>query len=138
MKFPISRILCTLAGLTAVLGSQPTLADDSEVFTSSISTTGAGARPNVLFVIDTSGSMDSEVTVYDPAQSYTGSCDAGYVYWGTTNTSVPAGRPTSLGGAGCRSLGAPTPSGGYVIDREVLGMFPLDSASRHAHITSDS
>ncbi len=89
MKFPISRILCTLAGLTAVLGAQPTLADDSEVFTSIIFTTGAGARPNVLFIIDTSGSMDSEVTVYDPAQSYTGSCDAGYVYWGTANSSVP-------------------------------------------------
>jgi hypothetical protein len=29
-------------------------------------------RPNVLFVIDTSGSMDSEVTVYDPAQSLHG------------------------------------------------------------------
>ena len=77
----ISRILCTLAGLVALLGSPPTLADDSEVFTSSSFTTSTGTRPNVLFVIDTSGSMDSEVTVYDPAQTYTGSCDANYVYW---------------------------------------------------------
>src|SRR5262245_37641032 len=89
MKFPISRILCTLAGMAAVLGSQPTLADDSEVFTSTTFTTGAGARPNVLFIIDTSGSMDSEVIVYDRNVTYTGSCDAGYVYWGTSNTAVP-------------------------------------------------
>ncbi len=89
MKFPKSRILCTLVGLTAVLGAQPTLADDSEVFTSSMFTTGVGARPNVLFIIDTSGSMDSVVTVYDRTQTYTGACDAGYVYWATANSSVP-------------------------------------------------
>ena len=51
MKSPVTRILCTLAGLTAMLGSQPSLADDSEVFLSSTFTTGAGARPNVLFIM---------------------------------------------------------------------------------------
>ena len=89
MKSPVTRILCSLAGLTAMLGSQPSLADDSEVFLSSTFTTGAGARPNVLFVMDTSGSMDSEVIVYDRTKTYTGSCDAGYVYWGTSNSDVP-------------------------------------------------
>ena len=89
MKFPTSRILCTLTGLAAVLGAQPTIADDSEVFTSSAFTTGAGARPNVLFIMDTSGSMDGEVIVYDPLKTYTGSCDAGYVYWGTNNSDTP-------------------------------------------------
>ena len=75
----------------AVLGSQPTLADDSEVFTSSAFTTGDSARPNVLFIMDTSGSMDSEVTVYDPAMTYTGTCDAGYVYWATVEHIRSAG-----------------------------------------------
>ena len=98
MKSPVTRILCSLAGLTAMLGSQPSLADDSEVFLSSTFTTGAGARPNVLFVMDTSGSMDSEVIVYDRTKTYTGSCDAGYVYWGTSNPAMSrqtAPRPTA-------------------------------------------
>ena len=89
MKFPTSRILCTLTGLAAVLCAQPTIADDSEVFTSSAFTTGVGARPNVLFIMDTSGSMDGEVIVYDPPKTYTGSCDPGYVYWGTSNSDTP-------------------------------------------------
>ena len=88
MKFPISRILSTLTGLAAVLCAPPTIADDSEVFTSSAFTTGVGARPNVLFIMDTSGSMDGEVIIYDPLKTYTGSCDTGYVYWGTANNST--------------------------------------------------
>ncbi len=81
MKFLNSRILCVLVGLAAVLGAQPTLADDSEVFTSSSFKTGAGVRPNVLFIIDTSGSMDSEVITYDPTVTYSGTCDKNYIYW---------------------------------------------------------
>ncbi|MGB7934831.1 MAG: PilC/PilY family type IV pilus protein, partial [Gammaproteobacteria bacterium] len=42
-------------------------------------------RPNVLFIIDTSQSMDTEVQSdkpdYDPSQTYTGSCDASRIYW---------------------------------------------------------
>ena len=81
MKFPITRILSVLVGLAAVLGAQPTMADDSEVFTSASFKTGAGVRPNVLFVIDTSGSMDSEVITYDPTITYAGTCDNNYIYW---------------------------------------------------------
>ena len=77
MKFPTSRILCTLTGLAAVLCAPPTIADDSEVFTSSAFTTGVGARPNVLFIMDTSGSMDGEVIIYDPLKTYTGSVRRG-------------------------------------------------------------
>ena len=90
MKFPTSRILCTLTGLAAVLCAQPTIADDSEVFTSSAFTTGVGARPNVLFIMDTSGSMDGEVTSMIGPRPIPGSCDAGYVYWGTRQFCHPA------------------------------------------------
>ncbi len=89
MKSPLSRILCTLAGIASVLGAPPALADDSEVFLSSTFTTGSGVRANVLFIVDTSGSMDSEVITYDPTQTYAGSCDANYVYWDTSNNSTP-------------------------------------------------
>ena len=108
MKFPISRILCTLAGLAAVLGAQPTLADDSEVFTSSTFTTGVGARPNVLFIMDTSGSMDSEVTVYDPTKTYTGSCDAA-TSTGATANSNPSRRTAPPPRASSRWMQQPLP-----------------------------
>ena len=87
MKTSITRILCTLAGLVAVLGAPaPAVADDSEVFTSSDFVTGNSVRPNVLFIMDTSGSMDSEVTVYDPTKTYDGPCSTAYVYWGDCNS----------------------------------------------------
>jgi type IV pilus assembly protein PilY1 len=76
-----SRLLLTAFGILASVASQPTLADDSEVFTSSSFTVGAGVRPNVLFVIDTSGSMNSDVILYDPTVTYTGSCDSASIYW---------------------------------------------------------
>ena len=86
MKFATSRFLCTLVGLAAVLGPQPTFADDSEVFTSSSFTSGAGVQANVLFIIDTSGSMDSEVRLYDSTKTYTGKCDPADIYWSTSST----------------------------------------------------
>ena len=92
MKFPNSRILGVLVGLAAVFGAPPTQADDSEVFTSSAFKAGAGIRPNVLFVIDTSGSMDTEVITYDPKVTYDGTCDKNYVYWrpaATDDNSTP-------------------------------------------------
>ncbi len=78
-----------------MLGSQPTLADDSEVFTSASSSTGAGARPNVLFIIDTSGCMDSEVNVYDRTTTYTGVRRRTIVYWGDRQQRRPAGLPAT-------------------------------------------
>jgi hypothetical protein len=67
MKSKLARLLCTIVGLVAVLGSAPqAVADDSEVFTSSAFVAENSILPNVLFIMDTSGSMDAEVTVYDP------------------------------------------------------------------------
>jgi type IV pilus assembly protein PilY1 len=86
MKFPISRLLGAFVGLIAMLGSQPAVADDSEVFTSSTFTSGQGVRANVLFILDTSGSMTSEVRLYDPDQNYAGDCDTNYIYWSTSRT----------------------------------------------------
>jgi type IV pilus assembly protein PilY1 len=56
----------------------PAQADDTELFVAT--STGAGIRPNVLFIIDNSGSMGTDVVTqgpYDPTYTYTGgSCDA--------------------------------------------------------------
>ncbi len=81
----LSKISSALIGVVAVL-SAPAQADDSEVFTNS-TFLATGVRPNVLFVVDTSGSMETEVeNVYDPTKTYDGSCSAGRVYWRMENT----------------------------------------------------
>ena len=91
MKPLNSRILSTIAGCLAVFlsASPAAVADDSEVFTSASFTAGAGVRPNVLFIIDTSGSMDGAVNVYDGSVTYSGSCDTTLIYWQTDNSSRP-------------------------------------------------
>lgn len=91
MKTSYSRLLCTIVGVLAMFGSQPTFADDSEVFTSSSFTSG-GVQANVLFIIDTSGSMDAEVILYNSATNYTpptGGCDPAYIYWQAGTHSTP-------------------------------------------------
>jgi type IV pilus assembly protein PilY1 len=61
-----------------------TFADDTEIFEST-PTNAAAARPNILLIIDTSGSMvDNTVTQamdYDPITRYAGSCALDDIYW---------------------------------------------------------
>src|SRR5262245_51196805 len=72
-----------LAGVTAI----PVHADDTEIF---VGRSDNYTDPHVLFVIDTSGSMDTIVNflAYDPATTYAGSCNQARVYW-TTDGSEP-------------------------------------------------
>ena len=73
-----------LASVMAAVMSVPIMADDTEIYLGDIDFS-TDIRPNVLFIIDTSQSMDTDVTStipsYDPAQTYSGSCDAGRVYY---------------------------------------------------------
>ncbi|HKW84887.1 MAG TPA: hypothetical protein VJN68_14140, partial [Burkholderiaceae bacterium] len=97
MKFA-PRLLLTAVGALATMVAPPSFADDSEVFTSSSFTVGSGVRPNVLFIIDTSGSMDSDVLLYDPTVTYTGTCDSAAIYWvqtTSTDSTPPAGTCTA-------------------------------------------
>src|SRR5688572_28841323 len=78
-------------GLWAALSGAPALADDVELFVGSAFSSNQ-ARPNILFILDDSGSMANEVYTqvpYDPAGTYTGDCNVNRVYW-TTATSVPS------------------------------------------------
>jgi len=69
-------------------------ADESEIFV------GAGnivssERPNILFIIDTSGSMSTNVVTqvpFDPATTYPGSCNANRVYFqlGSNSSNPPS------------------------------------------------
>jgi type IV pilus assembly protein PilY1 len=84
----ISKLTSAVIGALAIVAGGPVFADDSEVFTSA-AFSSSGVLPNVLFIIDTSGSMDTEVNLYDPNAVYSGPCPAGRVYWQTTNTEAP-------------------------------------------------
>jgi type IV pilus assembly protein PilY1 len=81
MKQNNSRLFALVGtiALTVISGS-PAVADDTEIFISQ----GTGAQPNIVLILDTSGSMDSAVTTqppYDPNVTYAGSCDPGRTYW---------------------------------------------------------
>jgi type IV pilus assembly protein PilY1 len=100
MNSRLLTLMLTLAGATA-LGTSfvgTARADDTEIFFGANSNPAA-SRPNILFVIDTSGSMGSLVTTqmpYDPNTNYSGSCRPDRVYWTTgTNASAPPGCGTS-------------------------------------------
>lgn len=71
--------------LYGVLCSAPVLAEDIEIYSSSIDATDAAAA-NILFVLDTSGSMGAELTStypnYDPTITYLACFDASRVYMG--------------------------------------------------------
>lgn len=75
-------------GLFIVSFTVPVLAEDIEIYTGDLSQ--SNVRPNVLFVMDTSGSMSGQVTItvteagsgpYDPTFTYTGSCDSTKIFW---------------------------------------------------------
>jgi type IV pilus assembly protein PilY1 len=83
------RSLCT--GLLLTLAAGAALADDTEIF---FNTNVNGANANVMFILDTSGSMNDVVTsqvAYDSTQTYTADRCAGNfatdrVYYGTGGT----------------------------------------------------
>lgn len=75
---------CLLSGAAAMLSlaiGSPALADDTELL---LVNPASAPAPNVLFILDTSGSMTTEVETVEPYNSnnpYTGSCDANRLYW---------------------------------------------------------
>jgi type IV pilus assembly protein PilY1 len=78
--------------LLAVFTCLPVLADDAEIYQSQPS---KDARPNVLFIMDTSGSMDTSVVLtpppYDPNTTYTSQgCDETRIYWSEGDDGVPS------------------------------------------------
>lgn len=77
------RLRAAAAGLLGtLLCSVPVLADDTEVF---VNPAAGAAQPNILLVLDTSGSMSARVELpkppYDPARVYAGACESGQLYF---------------------------------------------------------
>ncbi|HED34770.1 MAG TPA: hypothetical protein ENJ08_11280, partial [Gammaproteobacteria bacterium] len=91
MCAPGKRIsIIFIVSLCIFLSAPPLYADDTEVFFNDGATTGI--NPNVLFVVDTSGSMGSTLSItpdYDPATIYPGTCSSTRLYW-NPNGGVPA------------------------------------------------
>ena len=84
LNINIKRRVTLFILVVTTLTGFPLLADDTEIYLGDLGFS-ADIKPNILFIIDTSGSMSTDVTVttsaYDPATIYTGDCDAARIYW---------------------------------------------------------
>ncbi len=83
MNKTANRLLSFAAAAALGATSCAAIADETEIF---VGTGNAvtGQRPNILFIIDTSGSMDTQVLTqeaFNPATTYTGPCNTGRVYY---------------------------------------------------------
>lgn len=89
------QLLAALLGTALALGPVlPLQADDSEIFLSDRSVTATNA--NVLFVIDTSGSMNTLVDTqapFDPGTVFGGCYRSDALYYSTTGTLPPCDSP---------------------------------------------
>jgi len=83
-KITWMSVSCIFAMLTGL----PALADDTELLLANPSPS-LRPKPNVMFILDTSGSMQTEEETtepYDSGQSYAGNCAAASYYWAKTDT----------------------------------------------------
>lgn len=84
MNTDFKKIQWLAAGTAfSVLAGAPVLADDTELLLQN-QATAAQNKPNIMFIIDTSGSMGTEEEIkepYDPNQTYSGDCDTDKLYW---------------------------------------------------------
>ncbi|MBK7252059.1 MAG: VWA domain-containing protein [Gammaproteobacteria bacterium] len=83
----------TLGALLATSAGLPALADDTEIYHSQAAMTGA--QPNVLFILDTSGSMDTTVIPtappYDPNTTYASAgCSSDRIYYSVNSDTAPS------------------------------------------------
>jgi len=72
-------VSCAVAMLTGL----PAVADDTELLLVNPDPKSA-PKPNVMFILDTSGSMtttQSTISPYDSATTYGGDCDTSRIYW---------------------------------------------------------
>ncbi len=82
------QILCrTALSLMLGLATVVSLADDTELFVTGFDAPASCENPNVLFMIDTSRSMDSEVMTqvsWNPEQTFSGCFDSNSYYYSAT------------------------------------------------------
>ncbi len=80
-----TRFSWVIVGIALTLGSMPSaFADDTELFFTEYVAEETEANPNILFVIDTSGSMSENVLTqeaWDPDRIWSGPYDSNRIYW---------------------------------------------------------
>jgi type IV pilus assembly protein PilY1 len=95
---PISKRLAlgSVGILSALAATVPASADDTELFLGAANSVNT-AQPNILFIIDDSGSMGGLVSTqanYDPKKTYSGACGSGQVYYSTTGSAPDCSTPS--------------------------------------------
>ena len=93
------RTLPLLFTVALLCLSAPVLADDIEIFISTDGQTTACEAPNVLFIIDTSASMEADVITqepWDPAKTYEGCFNTTRVYYSESGITPYCGFDTTV------------------------------------------
>jgi type IV pilus assembly protein PilY1 len=94
MKTFQHRVGSLLLGGLLSLAASGAMADDTELFIASANPLLTGVQPNILFVYDNSGSMESEVITqlpWNPDTTWTGCYDSNRLYWSTGSTAPACG-----------------------------------------------
>lgn len=82
-------LILVISMVATALGTINSYADDTEIFFGNSKTSTAANSPNILLILDTSGSMGSTVTStknYVNTTTYSGSCSSSYVYYAKVST----------------------------------------------------
>jgi type IV pilus assembly protein PilY1 len=105
-------IVLYVAALTFGAAALPARADDTEIYIGQPTPDSTATRPNILFVMDTSGSMGTAVTTtqttFDPKETYDGACASTSIYWkgsSATFTGLPVDKNCSLQGSSSGTAG---------------------------------
>ena len=108
MRNRFSALYAFYAAALTVCAAMPARADDVEIYIGTSDPQSVESRPNILFVMDTSGSMGTNVTTqttYDPKETYDGKCTSDTVYWKSSTASfsgngLPVTSACALRGSG--------------------------------------
>ena len=89
-----SRFRAMVTGVAfAAYAATPAIAEDIEIYTTA-NLGSSTIQPNVMFIMDTSGSMSGQLTVpvsYDYTQTYVGCYDASKLYYTAGGALPPCG-----------------------------------------------
>jgi len=117
-------------------------ADESEIFVGTGNSV-SNQRPNILFIMDTSGSMSTNVVTqvpFDPATTYAGSCNPNRVYFrsGSDSNSPPScsnSNSVPLAAFKCNAASLAFPTAGYYIADRAAQWRTVSGQTRWRSIT---
>lgn len=95
MKNMMQKLKMSVVGMSlAVYAAVPAMADDIEIYTT-MSSAAVTIQPNILFILDSSGSMNTDVTTasvpYDSSVTYAVSCGTDRIYYTSTGGAPDCG-----------------------------------------------